>query len=149
MSKISNISDELIKFLERILPDHKEHFNPYLLEENDSMTLEKGYSFFFGPADNTAEMASCMLSVERQVVVNLSLRVFGAKEDRSIRREVEKALLEDQFKIIKEVENDPTLQPLVELISFVGDNGVELIFDQEASFIAIKSTFNFRYYEQL
>lgn len=148
MSKISNIVDGLLSFLETTLPDHKEHFNPYALELNDSMTLEKGYSFYVGPADNTNEMSDCMLSIEREFVINLSLRVFGAAEDSCIRREVEKALMEDQFKIIQLIESDPTLNPLIEIIQFVGDNGIEFIFGEEASFIAIKSNFTFRYYEQ-
>ena len=149
MSKISNIIDGLLAFLETTFPEHKEHFNPYALELNDSMTLEQGYSFFVGPTDNSDEMASCMLSLERSVVINLSRRVFGAHEDSCIRREAEKALLEDQFALIKQIENDPTLNPLIEVIQFIGDNGVEFIFGEEASYIAVKSDFTFRYYENL
>lgn len=149
MSKITSIIDGFLAFLQETLPDHKEHINPYALELNDSMTLEKGFSFFLGGASNSNEMSSCMLSIEREVVLNLTLRVYGAREDGCIRREVEKELMETQFSIIKAMENDPTLQSLIELIEFVGDNGMELIFGEEVSFISLRSNFTFRYYERL
>jgi hypothetical protein len=148
MSKITTVYDNLSTFLATLFPTHQEHVNPYALELNDQHTLEKGYSFILGPGENTNELSDGTKSIQREVVINLSLRVFGAKEDIAIRKAAEKQLLEDQYSIIESIEEDPTLEPSLELIQFIGDNGVEMLFGEEASFIALKSTFNIRYYEQ-
>ena len=148
MSKISQIQDNLTTFLATLFATHTEHINPYALELNDSFNLEKAWSFYLGPANNTGEMADGTKSIEREIVINLTRRVFGAKEDLAIRKQAEKDILEDQYSIIDQVEEDPTLSPVLELVTFVGDNGIELLFGEEASFIALKSTFNIRYYEQ-
>lgn len=148
MSKISAIYDNIGSFLATCFPTYQEHINPYALELNDQFSLEKGYSFFLGPANNTNEMMDGTKSIEREVVINLTLRVFGAKEDLAIRKAAEKQLLEDHFTMIDTIEVDPTLEPSLELIQFIGDNGLEMLLGDEASFLAIKSTFNIRYYEQ-
>lgn len=150
MSKITEIYDALHAFLLAGFPQPSiEHVNPYALELNDEFGLADGWSFFMGPVINTQEMASCMLSVERQITINRTLKNYGAKEDVAIRRTTEKQLLEDEYDILLEIEQDPTLQGLIDLITFVGDNGIELIQGQETSFLALRSTFTIRYYEQL
>lgn len=151
MSKISTIMDGLAAFLAETYPSPSvEHPNPYALELNDEWSLQDGWSFFVGPVQNTNEMASCMLSVERDIVINRTMKVFASKEDSAIRRSVEKALMESQFTMLQEVENDPQLQGLIDLITFVGDNGIELIQGEgEVAFLALRSTYTLRYYEQL
>ncbi len=150
MSKISTIIDGLATFLTTQYPaPAQEHVNPYTLELNDEFSLTDGWSFFIGPVVNTQEMASKMLSLERDIVINRTLKNFGTKEDVSIRRGVEKALLEAGYQLILEVERDPVLEPLLELITFIGDNGVEVIQGEETQFLALRSTFTIKYYEQL
>ena len=131
MSKITEIMDELVALLAELYPEKHEHFNPYALELNDDMTLENGYSFSFGPAVNTNEMADGSKSIDRVLNFDLSVKVYGAKEDKEIRRTFEKKLLEDHFKFFQRVENDPTLDSVLALIQFVSDNGIEPIIGQE------------------
>lgn len=150
MSKISSLIDGLATFLAAGYPAPSiEHVNPYALELNDEFSLTDGWSFFIGPVQNTNEYAASMLSVERDIVINRTLKNFGSKEDVSIRRAIEKQLLEDQYDILLEMEQDPILDALLELITFVGDNGVELIQGEETSFLALRSTFTIKYVEQL
>lgn len=151
MSKISTIVDGLATFLAATFPaPAQEHVNPYALELNDEFGLADGWSFFVGPAVNTKELASCQMSIERDIVINRTLKCYASKEDVSLRRAVEKQLLEDQYDLVLETEQDPILDALIDLITFVGDNGIELIQGEgEVSFLAIRSTFTIRYYEQL
>lgn len=150
MSKISTIVNGLVTFLNAGFPSPSvEHVNPYAIELNDDFSLANGWSFFVGPATNTQEYASCIMSIQRDIVINQTLKNYGSKEDVSIRRATELQLLEDQYDIILEMESDPVLEDLLELIQFVGDNGIELIQDQEQSFLALRSTFTIRYNEQL
>lgn len=150
MSKISQIIDGLAEFLSKGYPaPSTEHVNPYALELNDEFSLRDGWSFFLGPATNTQEYASSKMSIERDVVINRTVQNFGAKEDISIRRTTEKELMEDQYDIVLEMEKDPVIQDLLELIQFVGDNGIELIQGEETQFLALRSTFTIRYNEQL
>lgn len=151
MSKITTIIDGLTTFLSTIYPSpSQEHVNPYALELNDEFGLADGWSFFIGPVQNTNEMASGILSVERDIVINRTLKNFASKEDVSLRKNVEKKILEDQYDLLVETEGDPNLDALLELITFVGDNGVELIQGEgDVAFLALRSTFTIRYYEQL
>ena len=151
MSKITTIIDNLVTFLGTTYPaPAQEHVNPYALELNDEFGLSDGWSFFIGPVQNTSEMASCQLSVERDIVINRSLKCYASKEDVSIRRTVEKQLLEEQYNLLKLIEAEPTIQDSIALITFVGDNGIELIQGEgEVAFLALRSTFTIRYYEQL
>jgi hypothetical protein len=151
MSKISTIIDNLVTFLGTTYPaPSQEHVNPYALELNDEFGLADGWSFFIGPVQNTNEMASCQLSVERDIVINRTLKCYASKEDVAIRRAVEKQLMEDQYNILRLVENEPLIQGTIALITFVGDNGIELIQgDGEVAFLALRTTFTIRYYEQL
>ena len=150
MSKISTIIDGLANFLAAQYPaPSQEHVNPYSIELNDEFSLADGWSFFIGPVINTQEMASCQLSLERDIVINRTLKNFGTKEDVAIRRATEKTLLESGYQLILAVEQDPVLQPLLELITFVGDNGVEVVQGEETQFLALRSTFTIKYYEQL
>lgn len=151
MSKITDIINGLVTFLPTQLPTTaKEHVNPYALELNDEFGLRDGWSFFIGPVTNTQEMASCQLSVERDIVVNRTLKCYASKEDVSIRRAVELQLLEEQLTMLKEIENDATLNGLLVLATFVGDNGIELIQGEgEVAFLALRSTLTIKYYEQL
>lgn len=149
MSKISTITDALVTFLTAQLgATIVEHVNPYFLELNDEYSLADGFSFYFGPAQNTAEMASCMLSIERELVINISQKNYASKEDVSLRRNVEKSLFEKQYGIVKAMENDPALDG-IELITFSSDNGIELIQGEETSFLALRSSFMIKYFEQL
>lgn len=151
MSKITTIIDALVTFLPSQLPaSATEHVNPYAIELNDEFGLADGWSFIIGPVANTNEMASCQLSVEREIVFNRSLKCYGAKEDIALRRSVEKQLLEEQLLWLKEMENDPTLNGALEIATFAGDNGIEQILGEgEVAFLALRSTIQIRYYEQL
>jgi hypothetical protein len=148
-TKISAIIDGLASALATLFPNAVEHVNPYAIELNDAFALRDGQSFFLGPSSNTNEMSAGIMSIEREIVVNRTLEVSAAKEDISIRRTREKELMESQYDLVAAFEDDPVLDPLLEVVTFVGDNGIELIQGDEAAFLAIRSTFTVRYYEQL
>lgn len=150
MSKISDIVDNFRTELANQFPDHFEHFNPYIIEQNDDHTLDKGYSFFPGPAENTDEFVGCKASIGRTFTVNLTRRYFGTPEDASERIATEKEIFEDQRLLINLFEKMPELNgDDLSLVQFLGDNGIELIVGESISHLAVISRFNIRYFENL
>lgn len=148
-TKISNIYDAIGAKAAEIFPDHIEHMNPYLPEVNDLHSLDLGYSFFLGPATNTEEMASCLLSVERTATFNITRRWYGTRNSLNERKEAEKLLLEDQLKLIDKLESDPTLEEEASFFKFSSDAGIEPIFGEGIQHVLIISTIQIRYTEKL
>lgn len=150
MSSLTNIYNAVGTTLSTLYSaTHKEIVNPYALELNDSLFLNRGYGFYFGPAINTKRQLSCQLSVEREIVIINTIVNRGTDRDITIRQTAEKQLLEDQFSLISQLENEPTIQPLVSKLEFTGDNGIEFIFDEKFNYLYIESSFSMEYFEDL
>lgn len=148
-TKVSSIYDTLKQVASQTLPDHREHMNPYIVEANDTPSLDKGWSFFVGPAENPNQDLSCLLAVERTVTFNLTRRWFGLRDSIAERQKAEKLLLEDHLRIVKELESDPTLDEQVTSFLYTGDAGLEPIFGQGIQHILMVMSIRIRYTENL
>jgi len=151
MTKISTIHDTIYSRVAATLTDHKELWDPFVIENNDKLVLQKGYGILLGTGSAGDRLVGCSTSLDREVVIANTLAVFGPESNVSIRKTAEKALYENQFKLIKAFEEDPDLSNLTNNFIFRSDSGIEFIFvtEERADYIMLQSLFSFSYFETL
>lgn len=156
MSNISTAYDEIRDLLIATLPNHKEIINPYLPELNDDITTEKSFGLAFGEGLNTELQLACRMSIDRSMRVILTRKIFGGNLMRStdgskVRRDAEKNLFEDQYLIIKALEESPTITDSGAITKCVyqSDNGLEFVRIDRIDLIMLTSTFTLTYFEEL
>lgn len=125
MSKISDIFDALVIDIAAELPNHNQLTNPYAIEENTSLSLNQGWGLAVGPAVNTFRQLSCKLSVNRSMIITVTRKFFANELNIAGKDNVVKLLLEDQFLLIKMVENETgTFSALVAKGDYSSDSGI-------------------------
>jgi hypothetical protein len=138
----SVITTELTDF--RAIP------NAYEVDANSDLFLTKGYAIGFGPAVNGDSAAGefCKMTVIRTISVVLTSQVTALLTDFDGVNTVAKQLFEDQYKIIKAIERDPSLNGSSQT-RFVGDGGLEFVTAGQDKYFLIELQFDCRYSETL
>jgi hypothetical protein len=156
MSNISTAYDEIAALLSSTLPTHKEMINPYLPELNDDITYDKSFGLAFGEGINTNLQLACRMSIDRNMRVILTRKIFSGNLMRgtdalTVRKNAEKNLFEDQFLVIKAMEESPTITDsgVITKCVFQSDSGLEFARIDRIDLIMITSTFVLSYFEQL
>jgi len=150
MSNITTIYDLFVTRLGVIYPSHSKLTNPHKIEENNDMLLKLGYGLRMGPGLNTKRHLACKASIEREITIVFTRKHFALEQTLTPKQTVEKALLEDQFLLIKDVETYPDLEnTVIAKIEYVSDRGIEFIYGDKDNFIQLETVFNFEYFEFL
>ena len=150
MSAISTIYDSIVSLLGTTYSTgYFKLKNPYEVEENDNKSLNKGYGFRINTGDNSNRQLSCHLSMRRDVTFINTIVNRGTERDDTIRETAEKTLLEDQYKLIEALENDPTINDLCAKMVYVSDNGIEQIYGENNNYLMIETTYEIEYIENL
>lgn len=148
MSQISDIYDSINTFLDASYDaSGRALTNPYSIEENDDITLKRGYGFYMGTGRDQGTMGN-MIALEREMVVTLTLETAALEHKNGKRMTAEKQLLEDAALMVKALHNDPAVNEKVSGIIYQSDNGIEFIYGEKTNFIMIQSRFLITYIEQ-
>jgi hypothetical protein len=150
MSNISTFYDTILTRTAAVLPAaYQKLSNPYQIDQNQEMALRAGYGIAVGPAENTNRQIDCNLSIKRTITVTLTRKHFATELNRTDKEAAEKQLLEDQLLLVKEFEKDPmsVYSNNVTKFVFVGDNGIESVFDQKNDFLKLTMSFDSEYFE--
>ena len=129
MSAISDIFDAFHTKLSATLTTHNELFNPYFLEIDSQISLEKAYGLRMGPGENIlGNENSGQEQRQRELVMVLSRRKFATKQNLTERKSVEKQLFEDQALMLDAIAQDPKLGlSSVQRILYQTDNGIQFL----------------------
>lgn len=155
MTNISTAFTALKTVLQTLFPEGSGYFqltNPYNIDENPDAALLQGWGLAFGPGENTERLLSCSLSLSRSFTVTLTRARFGGDSITENKEEAELALFEDQFLLIKELENDVTLNNNISGITrivFRSDGGIEDVVTDNDHYVKLTSTFQMEYFEKL
>lgn len=103
MTQISDIHAALVSVITAELPSYFGIPNPYDVESNANLFLQKGYGIGFGPAVNTNRKICGKVSIERSFSIVLTNQLTASITDFSGVSDVSKQLFEDQFKLIKAI----------------------------------------------
>lgn len=151
MSKISTILTTLKTRIQAasVLPDHIQLTNPYNVAANTDQALKKGFGIAVLPGNNTNRQTSCNLSINRSIRIIVTRKFFATDLNVESKEATERDLLEDQFKIIKDIENEPSLNGLVMQSGYISDNGIQRVRENDDKFLKLESVFDFEYNEDL
>lgn len=146
---ISTAYDEIVTVLNSLYGStHKQLENPYILEDNDELTLRRGYGFVLQNATNTNRLLSNVASIQREVNIILTIKWRGTQKDVSLRQTAEKQLLEDHFLLIEYFTANAGMNiSQVWKMVYNGDSGLEFIFTDKQNYIGIQSNFSLEYSE--
>ncbi len=147
---ISNFYDALKTFVAAQLTNAKLIVNPYALQSTSSLYLTNGFAIQVGPGTREPGDISCQMRMQREFVIILTRQITATEHDATLTGTVEKAVLEDQFTLIKQIELNNAIGGVSD-IAFVSDSGLELLATQDAAgrFYVLSSLFRGTYLEQL
>lgn len=155
MSNISTAFDQIKLRMQTLFPEASgwvQMANPYEPEQNTLAVMNKGWGIALGPGTNTNRNLSCKLSVQRSISVTIMRRRYANELDIDPKETAEKALLEDQYILIKDFEKAPALNNSTSGITrfqFASDAGIENVFAGEEAFIKLVTTYELEYFEHL
>jgi hypothetical protein len=75
--------------------------NPYFLEANNQLFLNKGYGIVVGPGRDTERYVSCLVTWERSFTIIISNQITTTENNIDAREALEKAILVDHDKLIR------------------------------------------------
>lgn len=105
-TKISAIIDSFNALCAARLTGYAEMAKPEAPEDESNLILQKGYGVFIGPAENGERDLDCITQITRQLALVLVTEMPVTEHDATGRMSVKKSLLEDQWLMIKAVEQD-------------------------------------------
>lgn len=149
MSKVSDIYNALNTLVSTTLTSYKKLPNPYVASENANVILNKGYGIAIGAGTNTERLLGCKLSIARDFGVVLTKQIAKTDHDVAGRATQEKAIFEDQYLIIKALEENPSLSGTAAKAYFVGDGGLEVLDLETGRYFVLATQFNVEYLETL
>lgn len=154
MSQISTIYDNFNALVLAQLPNHSLLINPYDPGLNDDLTFEKAWGLAVGPAVKPEIELDCRLSIDRSFILTITrkLRVGDLQRNSdavSSRRTTEKNLFEDQYLIIKKIDQDVTLTGACVNCKMESDDGLQFVRTDRVDLIMIRTLFTVRYFENI
>lgn len=151
MSLISTGFDALVARIESVLDASINGYsripNPYNIEDNTELKLRKGYGVAMLAAENTNRQVNCKFSVSRNMEVVLTRLYTGKEEDAPGKSALEKLLLEDQYAIINDLEQDISINGSTMYTRYVSDSGIEFVSGVTGRFFMLKTQFSLEYLE--
>jgi len=151
MSVISTAYDAFLVRLAALYPDHKRIPQPYKLDENSDLILNKGYGLALGPANNSNGAISCQFSVRRDMIVSIT-RVIRANEfDIDAKDTGWKDLFEDQFLLLEDLakENTTLGTSVISQAQYTTDSGLQFVFGDKDNFVALETVISIEYFETI
>lgn len=146
---IADVYQRLIEVVAETFPDKVELTNPYVIDDNEDIFLKSGFGVAILPTVNLNRATSCLYSIGRDVEIVFTKQIFGTNRDHKERQAIEKGLMQDQLNLIKAIDNDGQLNDLLANSAFIGDNGIEFIFNDRNNFVALTCNFTLEYHEQI
>lgn len=151
MSISSTAYDAFISRIESVLDTVNQGYrripNPYNIDNNTEINLRKGYGLAILGAENSNRQVNCVFSVNRTIEVVLTRLYTGDDELAVPRASLEKLLLEDQYKLVNNFEQDMTINGQTMYTRWVGDTGIEYVGGETGRFFMLKTQFSLEYLE--
>jgi len=148
-TKISTIFDALDSLISGQLTDYARIPNAYDMASNANLFVLKGYAIGISSALNSERQLGCNLSIKRTFNVLLTQQITANSTDFDGFNLVAKTLFEDQYKIIKAIEKDATINSGQVVSRYVGDGGLEFMVAGQAKYFMVEMQFDCEYFENL
>lgn len=147
-SKVTSVRTALNGLMSTYLPAYEKLSDSYDAPDNPSLTLEKGYSIGFGPAQNiSADWCAGSVIMQRRQFMLILTNVYTPNLDPDRREQLENDLLDDEFTINAALERDVTLGGVAITSRYLFDNGLEYLIADRKQYIIIVVTIQVDYEE--
>jgi hypothetical protein len=147
MSNISDIYARLDAIIVANFSTKTKLKNPYDLTDNDDYLLKNGYAIAWGEASDTEQLVRNATTFARNIVVRFTKQIFKTEQNTTIKETAEKALFEDELTLISKFADDFDLRKYAQQVNFVGDGGIEFVYDDKNNFIYLTVNFEIIYTE--
>ena len=121
--------------------------NVYKPEENSERFLDLGYGVALLSGQNTNRNVNCKFSVERTFQVVLTRKFYALEADPTGKADAEKALFEDQYKLINDFEQDISINGAAMYTRYVSDGGIEYVSGEKDNYLMLRTEFAVEYLE--
>lgn len=152
MSQISTAYDAIRARLAFLFTEDLQYFelaNAYELTQNSDQFLRKGWGLAAGPGTNTNRCLSGTITVGRTFTVSLTRAMDSLDLDPDTKATTVKALLEDSYSVIQDIERTFRLDGNQFNVIFEGDSGVESVNGDNFWFISTKLNFSVEIFDTL
>jgi len=149
MTKINDIYDELHSITQVVLPEYTELPNPYIPDDNPDIYMKKGYGISIGAASNTNRVVSKKVSILRDFDFVFVRQINSTETNTGLIKSNAKAIMEDSFKVLEEIENNTSLSQVCVKAEFVSDSGLDFIEADTQRFFILTMVVSVEYFETL
>ena len=145
-TKISTIYDALVSVVGGVITTYKRIPNPYFIDENNQLLLAKGFGIGVG-SGTRRDLEVCKLAWNRIFTVVLVQQITTTDNNVNDRIDIEKAMLEDHFAIIRAIESASTLNGNDIKADVLGDSGMQFLTGDRLKYLSISIDINILYQE--
>ena len=153
MSKISDVYDALQTAVATLLPTYIRLPNPYDPDFNPNLSMEKGFGIGLSPAVNSERLLGCQVSIERVFNVILVNQIHSFDNDAEKLGDLEKSIMEDQYKLVEALEKDATINSERNTVKYQSDGGIEFLVPKEENirsrYFLVESSFVAEYFQPI
>lgn len=149
MANLSSIYDGLITLIQSKLTTYTRMADAYDVENNDMLSIVKGYSLGILDGSNTQRTITCdQLSSVRNFQFTVTNFYTANDNDPSGRASVEKSLIEDAFLVWKALQAIHSLGGVqISGALYVDDTGIQYLEAENGKAISVVSTISVEYFE--
>lgn len=148
-TNISTIHDAIVTKIQTFLTDYLQLPNPYIIEENPSTYLKKGFGVAVGPGERTNRVIGCQVSWQRTFNVILVNYVTTTDSNTTVRETLSKGLLEDHFTVLSEFEKAASLSGVAIDAIVQSDTGITYTKIDGAPYYVMEIDLTCEYLEDL
>lgn len=87
--------------------------------------------------------------IEREIIITLTKVFLGGHKSNSIYDSTNKAMWEELHTVIREFSNNNVINTVAPKRDYISDGGLERVFGENKSFLMIRCSFQFEYFEDL
>ncbi len=149
MTKLNDIYDELHSITQVVLPEYTELPNPYIPDDNPDIYMKKGYGITMGAASNSNRVVSKKASILRDFDFVFVRQINSTETNTGLIKSNAKAIMEDSFKVLEEIENNTSLGQVCVKAEFVSDSGLDFIEADKQRFFILTMVVSVEYFETL
>jgi len=138
MGKVSTVYDALTAVISGQLTSHTQLPNPYEVDKNTYLHLNKGFGVAVGPGADTERYVGCLITWQQAYSVILVRRIITTQNNLTVRQSIEKDVLEDWDLVRKACYNNNTLGGEVIKTTVTDHGGINFIDADTLKFLALE-----------
>lgn len=148
-TKIEEVYDVIVTELEAQLTGYKRISNPYLIELNSHLLLQKGFGVKIDAGRDTNRVVGCLITWERLFTIVLTNQITTTENNIDARELLEKGILVDHDKLVKAFYANVNLTGKGYKAGIADDTGIQPIVTEAGKYFSMEMSLFVEYQEPL